>query len=396
MSTRRVRVAVAAVCAGVAFGVCGGSHADSEFGGYLKQFSAALRHPASERPVDGVASTRVRLRLRWRPAAGVSSEFAYGVSPRVQSALLTDDITDTRAGGATYRALDARETLYPRPGTATGTLAITQNIDRAWVEWSAGAADISVGRQTVAFGSGRVVNPTDVLAPYAYTALDKEERVGVDAARVRYALGAFSEMDAGVAFGDDFGRDASAYFLRGQTYAAQTDVSLLAMRFRRHALVGVDLARPIGGAGTWVEAAYTFTRGPEAADYYRVSAGVDYAPVPVVYTFAEYHLNGAGASDSDEYETVASGPAYTDGGTYLLGRNYVAVGASLQASALLAGGAQLLVNVSDSSALLAPNVEYSFAQDVYLSAGAFVVVGPGSSEFAAYADTVYSTVRLYF
>ena len=330
----------------------------------------------------------------------MSTELAYGVSPRVQASA-GDDVTTTRPGAAVYRATDVRERLYPAPRETAGTVSLTHNIDRAWVQWSLGAADVSVGRQTVAFGSARVVNPTDVLAPYAYTALDKEERVGVDAARVRYALGAFSEVDAGAVFGDDFASDASAVFLRAQTCVAETDISALALRFRRHALVGVDIARAVGGAGTWVEAAYTRTHGTAAEDYFRMSAGMDYSPAQMVYTFAEYHLNTPGAGDADEYAAASATPAYADGATYLLGRHYVALGASLATNPLLAGGVQMIVNLSDGSALVAPSLEYSFAEDVYLAAGAFVGAGragggSAAAEFAAYADTRYGTIRLYF
>ncbi|MBT3268554.1 hypothetical protein HN371_15470 [Candidatus Poribacteria bacterium] len=374
--------------------------ADVEVGGYVKQFVTALDDPASTGPLDGLAATRVRVRALWRPREGVATELAYGVSPRVQAAARDEDVTATRPGGGVYRAIDAPELMYPSDSRAAGTFSLTHNIDRAWVEWSAGSADVSVGRQTVAFGSARFVNPTDVLAPYSYTALDKEERPGVDAVRVRYALGAFSELDAGAVFGDDFAPDASAYFVRAQSYVAETDVSALAMRFRRHALLGIDVARTVGGAGTWLEAAYTFTESVEADDYARLSAGLDYSPAQMVYTFAEYHLNTSGANRADGYASLAGTPAYVDGAAYLLGRHYAAVGASLATNPLVAGGLQVIVNLIDGSALLAPSVEYSFAEDVYLAAGAFVGIGPAAdtaeAEFAAYADTLYGTIRLYF
>jgi hypothetical protein len=51
-----------------------------------------------------------------------------------------------------------------------------------------GAADIFIDRQAVAWGSGRLFNPTDVVTPYAFNELDKEERLGVDAVRVRVTL----------------------------------------------------------------------------------------------------------------------------------------------------------------------------------------------------------------
>ncbi len=393
-----VRRAVALLVAAV---LLVASAARAEIGGYLKQFGAVLDQGDAGRPVQGVMSTRLRLHAFWRPTAGVSAEAAYGVSPRVQEAASTADITAERAGSGTYRAVDFRERLYPRPGREAATFSLTQNIDRAWVAWSVGAADLTLGRQTVAFGSGRIVNPTDVLAPFSYTALDKEERVGVDAARVRYALGAYSELDAGVVFGDDFAPEASAYFLRGQSYVAGADVSLLALRFRQHALAGVDIARTVGGAGTWVEAAYTRPHAQSDGDYARVTVGADYSPFASVYAFVEYHVNTAGADRAEDYAALGSTTAYRDGATYLLGRQYAAAGVSTQAGPLAAAGCQLLANLSDGSLLLAPTLEFSVAEDVYLSGGAFVTFAGGSDastprEFASYPDMLHGAIRLYF
>jgi hypothetical protein len=380
--------------------LCGAAVVRAEVGGYLKQFAAATSSADSDQALEGAMSTRLRVHAYWRPSPGVSAEAAYGVSPRIQGAASAGDIATERVGGSAYRAVDVRERVYPGPGRDVGTCSLTQNIDRAWVEWSVGAADLTLGRQTIAFGSARVVNPTDMLAPFSYTALDKEERVGVDAVRARYALGAYSELDAGAVFGDDFRQDASAYYLRAQTYGQGMDASLVALRFRRHMLAGVDIARSVGGAGTWVEAAYTVPVD-DAPDYARVSAGADYSPLPAVYAFGEYHFNTAGATAVDGYAALGSTPAYVDGASYLLGRRYAAVGLSAEAGPLAAAGVQVLVNLTDGSTLLAPTVEFSFAEDVYLSGGAFVSVLTGSDastprEFAAYPDMLHGAIRLYF
>ncbi len=378
----------------------GAAVVQAEVGGYLKQFGAVADQADSGRPLDGAMSTRLRLHGFWRVSSSVSTAAAYGVSPRVQAATSSNDFAAEHGGAATYRVADARVRLYPGQASEPGEFSITQNIDRGWVEWSVGAADLTVGRQTIAFGSGRFVNPTDVLAPFSYTALDKEERVGIDAVRARYALGAFSELDVGAVFGADFRADDSAYYLRAKTYARGVDASILALRFRRHALAGLDITRSIGSAGTWLELAYA-SPAADAEDYTRLAAGADYSPAPGVYVFGEYHLNTAGAGDTDAYASLSATPAYVDGAAYLLGRHYVGAGVSAEAGPLAVAGAQVVVNLVDGSALLAPALEFSFAEDVYLSGGAFVSILTGTDtatprEFAAYPDTLHGAIRLYF
>jgi len=113
-----------------------------------------------------------------------------------------------------------------------------------------------VGRQAIAWGNARIINPTDIIAPFSFNELDTEERRGVDAVRVRIPLGMMDELDLGVVAGRDFNRDRSAFFIRGKTYLLKTDLSLLMTGFRKHLMIGFDLSRSVGGAGIWLEAAH--------------------------------------------------------------------------------------------------------------------------------------------
>jgi hypothetical protein len=162
--------------------------------------------------------------------------------------------------------------------------------------------DLFVGRQAIAWGSAKAINPSDIIAPFLYTEIDTEDRVGVDAARLRMAAGSLGEVDLGYVAGDDFKWEESAAFARGKFYAGKTDFALIAMVFRENAMASADVTRAVGGAGTWCEAAYVWA-GPLDAradstsnnDYLRLSAGADYNFASGIYTFLEYHYNGAGA-----------------------------------------------------------------------------------------------------
>ena len=99
--------------------------------------------------------------------------------------------------------------------------------------------------------------------------------------------------------GEDFKFDQSAFFARGKVYVAQTDLTLMAVGFRENLMLGVDVARSIGGAGAWMEAAHVFADAlnddsPDARDYFRGSIGCDYSFENNTYVFVEYHFNQAG------------------------------------------------------------------------------------------------------
>ena len=105
--------------------------------------------------------------------------------------------------------------------------------------------------RSIAFGMAKVINPTDVLAPYDIATLDTEERLGVDALRVKIPLGLLGEFDAGIVAGRHFKIAESAAFLRTKFYKSGTDIALIAQAFKNNLLIGANFARDIKGAGIW-------------------------------------------------------------------------------------------------------------------------------------------------
>lgn len=386
-------------------------------GGHFKSFFTALDptslrgDPAQqEEPLEGAALNRLRMKVFWQPLDFVSAEFAYELSARVGEG--EDSFSEgllPHPEPPSYRGVDLRERLCPAPGDPQGSFVLAHNLDRAFVALSAPFADFYVGRQPVAFGSARVVNPTDILAPFTYEELDTEERVGVDALRAKVPVGVMGELDGGVVFGDDFVTKKGAAFLRAKLYLMETDLSLMTILFKENLLLGVDIARSMGGAGYWLEAAYTLAgaTGEYASEenYLRLSSGLDYNLADGVYGFIEYHLNGAGELKPRNYLRSLAETAYREGAVYLMGRHYLAPGLTWEVTPLLIVNAQALANVADGSAFVSLTFEYSFAEDVFVEAGAFFSLGEEASglleiqprsEFGLYPDIYFTSVRLYF
>ncbi len=374
-------------------------------GGYAKGFFTALDPPSyAGGATGGVALIPLRLKVFWQANGRVSGEFAYELTPQVRRGQALFSGALPRPEPFSYRGADLRAYL-PGAGNLPGSFAFAQNLDRAFFTVSVPAADFYLGRQAIAFGSARVVNPTDAIAPFTYEALDKEERAGVDALRARLPVGEMGEVDAGVVFGDDFSVRAGAAFLRGRFYLVETDFSSMAMVFRENLLLGIDLARSVGGAGSWLEAAFV-RANRSGEDYFRISGGLDYRFSNGIYGFFEYHFNGAGASQAGAYLRLPGETAFTEGGVYLMGRHYAAPGFTYQATPLLTLSMQVLANLRDGSAFFAPQAEYGFAEDVFAAAGAFYGAGRGArirpdgiepgSEFRLYPAIYFASLRVYF
>ncbi len=400
---------------------CDALGADVSVAGMAKHVSAFFAAPEG-RPYDsnrsGLSSTRFRLEGNLQLNRRLMFTAAYDCVPWIG-----EPPAGYPAGGGNtplrrpYRWDDlGADLLAPKEDETVG---VRQNLDRLLLEIRTAPGDIIVGRQAIGWGSARGVHALDVIAPFTFNALDTEHRRGVDALRVRIPFGFMGELDLGALAGHEGRTENNAYYARMRTYWQRTDLALLAMDFREHLLVGLDAARSLGGAGTWLEIAWVRPGAFSASDvgnggsYWRLSTGADYSLTGGTYGFFEYHFNGAGAASSSGYVDLQDQVAYRDGAVYLLGRHYLVCGGSHRIDPLTELAGQVLLNVSDGSLLAGPEIRRSLSDNTDISAGAFWGFGPGPedgrepvagnaytviwrSEFGAYPDVSYLSFRVYF
>jgi len=397
--------------------------------GYYKLFFTGFKMPeyrlesgSQSEPPLGAVNNRLRLKLSAVLSKDLSFEAAYDFSPRIQDPLLfQEDIFFASLDPASYRLDDFNDRIYPAQGKQIGSFGIFHNLDRCFFTLRTSVADIFIGRQSIAWGSGRFVNPTDVIAPFAFNELDTEERRGVDAIRARVPLGMMDELDFGYIPGKDFKFENSAFYARGKVYLFKTDFSFLLMGFRENLLIGLDITRSIGGAGAWLEAALVdpdfFNKESELTPqekqyretYFRASIGMDYNFSGTFYGFCEYHFNSAGKSEPGEYGELFYETAYTEGAAYLMGKHYLNLGMTYQINPLLPFSGVVFVNLSDGSMTFSPSLEYNIAENVYLGGGAYIGIGKRPeildqsgnivrfhSEFGAYPAMFFTSFRIYF
>jgi len=395
------------------------------FTGYYKNFSILFSMPAYKfqdttvvQQDLGAVNNRIRLTMDFHPWDSVSLQCAYDLSARIQDHRLFDEnVFFGLTSLPEYRWDDLRDRLYPKPGESVSSFGLFQNLDRFYMTLKTGFADVFIGRQPIAWGSARFINPTDIIAPFAFNELDKEERLGVDAIRLRVPLGMMDELDLGFVAGDNLKSDNNAFFLRGKTYQLQTDISVLMLGFRKHLLLGLDVARSIGGAGFWFESAYVIAecfrekKDPKEKDYFRASIGMDYSLSRKTYGFIEYHFSSAGKNQPENYLDLLQSSAFGDGAVYLLGKHYLNIGSTYQIRPLIPFTGMIILNLSDGSLVLSPTLEYNIAQNIYLAAGGYIGLGKNpelavdslntlpyffQSEFGAYPDMIYTSFRIYF
>lgn len=394
---------------------------DINVNGYYKTFFTAIGNPGikgSPEPtdkLDGLVTNTFRIETSYASGNWLYVKAAYSFSPRIgvnKGNFLQSQYPVPNPFN--YRAIDFRSRLYPDPSDTDFTFSLYHNVDRLFFTFKPKLGDIILGRQAISFGSAKIINPTDVLAPFTFQEVDKEERVGVDAIRLRVPVGLMGEFDSGWVFGKEGRFSNSAFFSRIKAYLFNTDMSALIIGFRNNLLLGFDIVRSIGGSTAWIEGAYTFSGIFEGYDssqnYFRLSTGTDYKLTDKLYGLIEYHYSSAGKVDSGGYLNALSTTAFTEGAAYLVGQHYVSPGIVYEITPLLTLTDQFIINACDPSFFLSAVLNFNIAENIYLDAGAFITLGEGSrvlsgssaqsleigSEFGLYPDTYYLASRFYF
>jgi hypothetical protein len=169
---------------------------DVGLGGYVREMPIGWKPPVFLAPTeeyrfDNIVHGRVNFRgsygSSFRAALELKSRLFSGSSPETMLAE-----TDESSRGTTYfdwtRAFARREHLV-----------WVGSIDRAWLDWTAGAFETTVGRQRIAWGTGLVWNPIDLFNPFSPLDFDNDERPGTDAGRLEWYLAPNSRVEFAIA-----------------------------------------------------------------------------------------------------------------------------------------------------------------------------------------------------
>jgi len=167
---------------------------------------------------------------------------------------------------------------------------------RGWIQYETDQLLFTLGRQRVAWGSGRIWNPTDRFNPIVPTAVERDQKTGVDAFSASWRYDDFGSFQMILAPGRSRHSVARKVAGRWQDTFGEFDAAIMGGIFGDEHLFGIDLSGNIGDGGGRLELVRS-TSGLNGA-YTQLTAGYDYtithAWVPEgLYLAIEYFYNGA-------------------------------------------------------------------------------------------------------
>lgn len=374
----------AALVVGVAFGanpsMAQAQPQPLELTGSLK--SVYLRSRASTGEDYALSLNRLRVEAKGDLAPGLALDLQY------DNEVLLGSYLDT----AEFRALKDRappqywraDANYVERSDVYGR----HRLYRAAVILTRGEVDLKLGRQRIAWGTGRFWSPLDILNPVNPLALEREERVGVDAALIEAKLGPLSRASLVVAPAPDRGPPSRAVQWHGN--AAGVDASLVAGRLLGLDTVGMDVASQIGDAGVRGEAARLRPRGGPA--FNRLMVGADYAFASGLTLSAELYYNGAGSRDPAGYDLAG----LRSGRVANLATRYTGLYASYEVTPLLKWASYAVRNADDRSHAIDSRLVWSIASATDLTVGVQHFTGAVGSEFAALPNAFQVQLQWFF
>ncbi len=365
--------------------------------GYYKNFLLGIDSslPGLE---DGISDIN-RLRLMFDTALSDTWEVSLHYETIAE-------INPLLGGGLFFESRD-RPGLTPLswPIDRTDNLSWSHEIDRLQIRGRLAWGDVTIGRQAIGWGVGVVWAPLDLLVGFSPVQVDREFRLGVDAARAIVPLGNYTEVElVYAAYDTRFPEQVTAVRWRTTLQDSGIDFGLVAGKFFEDIVVGALAVGEVNGVGLHSSVNLTHHYGDDVgpSDYARIVAGADYRFENNIIAIAEYYFNGWGASDAGQYITRATAQRLQRGELFNVGRHYLGAIIDWEAHPLvhLAGRSQ--INLLDPSAQIGPIITISLSDEAQLEAGAYFAIGSRldgfrvQSEFGLQPHFFYTAAKVYF
>jgi len=326
-----------------------------------------------------------RLRLRLEGAEGPFSWEVVYDNEILWGGLVRDPLFQTLSALPPRTWADLTATILD-----SGAVNWQHTLYRGWLQYEEGPLQITAGRQRMAWGSGRIWNPTDRFNPVDPTALEPEQKTGVDAGVVVWRYSESATVQAVVTPGRQAHDVSRKWILRWQDTFGETDVALLGGRIGEEDVFGLDITGNVADGTARVELMQAWPVQGKA--YMQLSAGYDYTLInpwlPAgLYLAIEYFYNGAPG---------VAAPAVPVDRLQTLKRSLLGFMAGYDLTPLWRLDLLLLADTSAPSVFFMPQLTWSAANNIDIGLFAQLPAGTQTGEFARFDELLALRMDWYF
>jgi hypothetical protein len=268
--------------------------------------------------------------------------------------------------------------------------SVVHFIDRLNFRQGFKRSSVTIGRQRISWGTGRVWNPTDLFNPINPASYYKEEKDGADAVSAKIAFGNFTDLN--VVFNPLEKISNSNYGARFRTNYSEYDISIMGGYFDKRIIGGADFAGNLLDAGIRGEGIISVNKDSTADKFVKFIFGIDNQFTAKLYGLIEYLFNGEGKTDKSQYDFTR----LFKGEIQNVGKNYICVSGVFQFNALTNFTLTNITNINDGSGFVNLLGSFSALDNLTLSLGFQAAYGSKFSEYWYYPSSFYAIGKYYF
>jgi hypothetical protein len=358
-----------------------------KIGGYAKSLNFASRTGPDD-VFKGLSGNRLRLDGEWQSPRETFGARLIADHEVIAGSFLASQRALLDSALANGELLELDWTLNEKEN-----LLWRHSFYRAYGRAKAGAFDAVAGRQRVAWGQGRLWNPTDVVNPYNPLSVERQERPGSDALDLKWSPTGLSFLEGVYVPRRKAEWEESLVLGRARANWREMDWTVLGGKRGRERIVGMDQASQILEGSLRGEFAYFFG-SDRRKDFARGVVSYDYSfsfSRPL-YALVEYFYNGIGEKNAADQLRVP----LLRGDQPFVGRDYLGLGSTWEVTPLWKAEVYSIVNLDDGSAFAGPQLHWQPVADLEFTAGYQLFAGAAVSEFGRARDIGFGQVQWFF
>jgi hypothetical protein len=374
---------------------------DLKISGYLKTLnfgteSSGMQPETASDPTNRVQqferlfdnTERARIGFRWNyrmpEAQKIRAKIDYDNEVDLGSFVNRGDFRIAKKQSEDRQAIDLTNVIASGRGGY-----YEQRLYRASFAYENPQFSVEGGRQQIPWGVCHFFTPVDVFNPFSVTQIEQDERDGVDA--VNLAIRAPGDSKVQFVYTPRGGiLHPPRYVARISRDVNGFELGGIGGMVHRDAVFGYDLAGNLGDCAVRSELLY---RNPEnEKHFFKFASNIDYNFPHNIYALLEYHYNGEGKSNRDDYETSR----VIRGEIQQVATEYVALLLGHDFTPLLRLENSAILNLDDMSLFLRPEIRYELRSNLLLTAAAQLYLGSETKEFGAPSNLYLAEAKYSF
>ncbi|MAE94822.1 MAG: hypothetical protein CL910_09195 [Deltaproteobacteria bacterium] len=301
---------------------------------------------------------------------------------------------------------------------------------RGFLHYEGESIHLTVGRQRIPWGVGRLWNPIDRFNAIPPLAVEGDQSPGIDALDLRWLLDGFDQIQLVYAPGTS--HETARYAARYQGVIRDVDVGVMAGIFEQARTAGIDLAGNLGDAAWRLEAVFTdpeqrvwLLDDPEPRErdpFWQVLVSLDYNfdIGDGLYVLVEHLYDGNalgfgegragsllplfGASDEGPEALAGAGPfvapipaaRFAGSAVVSNARHQTGLQIGTDLSSALRGDLVVLYDWNGESVAFFPSVAFTGLNSAEITIGAQIFAGGRRSQFGEQEPMVYLLAEYFF